>query len=130
MNPYILWNTIWGLDEKLASCQTNCLNIHCYKYENLTIAITLWLSIKESRNWKIYQTARPGPLPRKDAVIDTGLREMHKSLLDKHTRQEGPVQPFSSGIPEHKGGFKSCFFEKWKTKVSHQVYLRFLQDQL
>lgn len=31
MNPYILRNTILGLDEKLASCQINCLNNHCYK---------------------------------------------------------------------------------------------------
>lgn len=120
---YTFWNTIWGLGEKLASCQTALITT-AIKYVNLIIVIISWLQIKVSGNWRICPAARPGPLPGEtpSLTLGCGRRTSHGQT---DTSQEGPAQPFSSGTAKGKGGFHSFFSKTHKTKVSAKSICEF-----
>lgn len=105
----MLWNTIWDLDEKLASCQVNCLNNHCYKickfnYCNYFMIVNQGIQkLENPSNSQARSSARERCCYWYESLPDTHVRRPHPTTLAWNTKVQS--------------GFKSCFLKKWKIKA-------------
>ena len=118
---YLLWNTIWGVGEKLAPCQINHLNNHCYKiwkfnHCNYFTSVNQGIQKLENlSNSRARTSARERCSYRYWAAWSP-------RVTGRQAPQEGPTRPFPWGRPKGKGAFKSCFFQKWKKGLMPSLF--------
>lgn len=110
--------------EKLATCQVNHLNNHCYKiwkfnHCNYFTSVNQGIQKLENlSNSRARTSARERCSYRYWAAWS-------QRVTARQARQEAPTRPFPWGRPKAKGGFKSCFFQKWKERSHAKFILNF-----